>query len=69
MKDNELIYYALCYWANYIETGDVARSGKDAEVMGKEVNALDIDQMKMVIRLRELAEEFYKRSATCCTAE
>jgi len=56
-NDNELKYYALNFWANYIETGDAIMSAKDARNCGEDmkINALDLDQMKMVVRLRDLA--------------
>lgn len=55
MTDRELSAFALDMWANRIETGDSNLSGKDAEQRELSINALDLAQMKLVIRLRELA--------------
>lgn len=52
-----LKYYALNYWANYIETGDLTLSAKDAKKQGKEFNALSESQMETVLTLRELAKK------------
>lgn len=59
--DNEKIYAALKYWANYIETGDVCLSRNDAIRMNKRniIKPLNIEQEKFVIKLRELAEKYY----------
>lgn len=48
---------ALQMWANYIETGDVVLSAKDAENMGKKVKALCVEQMKKIVELRELVDK------------
>jgi len=53
--DEQKIYFALCMWANYIETGDIGISAVDAEDRGLKVKGLDLEQMKTVIRIRELA--------------
>jgi hypothetical protein len=62
VDDNELKYMALNMYANWIETHDVIISARDAVASGeqKKVRALDVNQMKMVIRLRELADEAFK---------
>lgn len=54
--DGELISDALNMRANIIETGDPVLSAVDAEASKKPFKALNLGQMKMVIRLRELAE-------------
>lgn len=54
--DTQKIYYALSLWANHIETGDIVLCAEDAKRQGREINALNPDQMKTVIRLRELAQ-------------
>ena len=54
--DEQKIYFALNLWANYIETGDVTLCAKDAERTGDKVKALDATQMKVIVRLRELAQ-------------
>lgn len=56
-SDESLIRNALTMWANYIETGNVVLSAKDAQQARKPFKALDHQQMKLVIRLRELAEK------------
>jgi len=48
--------YALCLWANHIETGDLTLCAKDAEKTGEKVNALTRDQMEMVLELRKLSD-------------
>lgn len=55
--DHELIRTALHLWANHIETGNVALSARDAVHAHKPFKALSNDQMKLVVRLRELAEK------------
>lgn len=52
-----LIRNALQYWANYIETGDMTLCSEDASRMGSNINPLNLDQMKHIIALRELAQE------------
>ena len=56
MEDKHLIFYALNMWANYIETGDVNMAAQNAVKQGEKdrVRALSLDQMKFIIRLREL---------------
>lgn len=54
--DEQKIRFALDLWANYIETGHVTLCAKDAERLGDKVKALDLGQMKVVVRLRELAQ-------------
>ena len=43
-------------WANYIETGNPVLTAQDAEKQKKPFKALSSDQMRLVVRLRELAE-------------
>lgn len=57
-SDENLIHTALQMWANYIETGNVALTAKDAQNASKPFKALDLHQMKLVIRLRELAAKY-----------
>ena len=54
-SDGTLIAHALSSWANWIETGDLNISAIDAAQMDRTFNALTLDQMKLVIRLRELS--------------
>lgn len=53
--DKELRYWALHFWANYIETGSPAFGARDAIERSKLPNALDDGQLKTVARIRELA--------------
>lgn len=55
--DTSKIAYALGMWRNFIQTGDMSMSAEDAKRSGERVNALDIEQMKFVIRLDELAQK------------
>lgn len=54
--DDALLYYAICGYANWIETGDFLLSARDAEAQGRRFRALEPAQMRRVLRLRELAE-------------
>jgi len=54
-SDDYLIYNALTMWGNYIETGTLTCSGADFARQRKTVKPLDMEQMKMLIRIRELA--------------
>jgi len=64
-KDKHVRSYALNMWANhiktanYIETGDVTLSARDAISMGEQdlLNALTPEQQKFVVRLRDMAEK------------
>lgn len=69
LTDVEMIAQALNMWANWIESGDVNLSAKDAHDMGKKVRALGPEGMERVLRLRRLAEdqsnyESFKRGLT-----
>jgi len=55
LTDTELIQMALNYWANYLETSDVTLSAIDAANSDRKFNALTLEQMKVVVRLRELS--------------
>lgn len=39
-KDSELVFSALNYWANYVETGEVTLSAQDAQSSKRPFNAL-----------------------------
>lgn len=54
-SDSTLIQQALSMWANHIETGDLALSAIDAEAAKKPFKAMSLPQMKLIVRLRELA--------------
>ena len=58
-KDYQIKFYALNMWANYIETGDVTLSAKDAINCGlpNKIQPLELEQQKLIIRLRELANK------------
>ena len=55
MSDGELLQQALNMWANHIETATIELSAVDAEAAKKPFKALSLEQMKLVIRLRDLA--------------
>lgn len=57
IDEKQNIYMALNYWANYIETGNIVTSAKDAQNTGKKHKVLETSQMKKVIFLRDLAEK------------
>jgi hypothetical protein len=59
--DKEMAAAALTYWANSIETGEMTLSAKDAEAQGKPFNALSVDQMALIIRLRKLARKLARK--------
>jgi adenylate cyclase class IV len=50
-----LISQSLNMWANFIETGEVHISAKDAENMKKPFNALTLEQHEIVAKLRKLS--------------
>ena len=58
MSDEQLIAQSLVMWANYIETGDMSTSAIDAKHAKLSYNALTTDQMRLIIRLRDLAGQF-----------
>ena len=62
MTDNKLCAEALNAWGNWIETGTIGMSSADA-VAGKRqklLRHLSLDQMKLLIRIRELREKLNK---------
>lgn len=62
--DEQKIGYALGLWANYIETGNILLCAEDAEKQGEKVKALNLEQMKTVVRLRDLAAKAYAGKIT-----
>lgn len=60
-SDNWLAAYGLDMWSNTIETGEPALSARDAAERKMPYNALTTEQMKFVVRLRELAENIRKQ--------
>ena len=67
--DGQLIHHALHMRANLIETGNPLFSAIDAQNQNRsrpahellQIKALDINQMKLVIRLRELGDKELNR--------
>lgn len=55
LSDAELIKFALMYWANHIETGNVLFSAEDAANRKMPVKVLSDEQKELVLRLRKLA--------------
>lgn len=53
--DSTLVYMSLVGYANWIETGDFCLSTLDAANMERPFKALNSDQMRRVLRLREIA--------------
>lgn len=76
MNDNELCAQSLRMQANWIETGNVVLSAQDALAQERAkhaegrhrtlttLRALDVVQMKTVVRLRELADALLSGAAT-----
>ena len=62
--DHELAAYALDMWANNIETGEYGLSAADAVERKMRVKALGTDQMRLVIRLRDLAGKLRKQHSS-----
>ena len=58
LTDSQLIDHALMAWCNHIETGDITLSAKDAADAKLPFNALTHEQMRLVIRLSDLATQF-----------
>ncbi len=56
MTDNELKFYAYNGYANWLETGNMSLSAENAQRQMKPFNALNSNQMRMVLRLRKMAE-------------
>ena len=57
-KNNKyMLSYTCNLWANYIETGNVMLSAKDAENCGEDFKALDGAQKKVVLKLRKMAHK------------
>lgn len=57
MKQNYEIFYALTYWANWIETRDILLCREDALKQKKKVPELNSEQVKKVEQLRNLAQK------------
>jgi hypothetical protein len=60
--NKEIFYQALNMWANYIETGDVCLSSRDAiqQERRKLIQSLDVDQQEFVVKLRRLSDRCLK---------
>jgi len=60
-QEKEMIWVALGMRTNYIETGDISVSAKDAQNMGDntprnrhiKINALSDDQMRLILASRD----------------
>lgn len=59
-SDGDLVYMALCGYANWIETENFLLSARDAAAQKKPFKALELAQMRRVLRLREMADYFLK---------
>lgn len=57
LTDQEILYRALCGYANWIETSDFCMSAADAHAAGMsiKVKVLAANQIELVARLRDLA--------------
>lgn len=65
--DQKLISSALNFWANWIETNDMAISANDAIKMGRpeRIQILDLEQQEFIVRLRKLSmQKFNIEKAT-----
>ncbi len=58
VSDSHLIYWALNMWANLMETGDVTFGAVDADNMKLKINPLTTDQMRRIVRLRDLSQKY-----------
>ena len=58
-SDDDIICYALSYWANHVETGNMVMSRNDAIRQNKHACIRDLsnEQMEMVRRLRKLSND------------
>ena len=55
--DEQKISSALSMWANHIETGDICLGAEDARKRNKKAKPISDEQMKFVLKLRELAKK------------
>ncbi len=53
-SDAELIYSGLCMRRCYVETGNPLLGSEDYAARGEKVKPMTVDQMKLVLKLREL---------------
>lgn len=58
-REFEMAAQALSFWANWIETGNITMSAKDAEAAKKPFKALDTHQMEKVLELRGLSQKMH----------
>jgi len=56
-EPHALCVHSLNMWANYIETGDPVLNQIDAINMRQSIKPLSREQVKLVIRLRDLADK------------
>lgn len=57
MDKNTYIFFALTYWANYIESGNWLLSRGDAIKQNKKVPELNVEQIKQIEHIRGLAQK------------
>lgn len=65
VEDLKLLSLAASALANWRETGDASLSRNDIITMGrdlKNIKALDVDQEKQILRLRELSQELTRNA-------
>ena len=62
-KETEMTAQALGFWANWIETGNILMSAKDAEAAKRPFKALDAHQMEKVLELRKLSQKILHAQA------
>jgi hypothetical protein len=62
--DAELISTALNAWGNMLETGNPEYNAVEASEAGAAFRALTLDEMKLVIRVRDLATQFLETSSS-----
>jgi len=60
VTDKELIQFSLDCWANHIETGNINLSAQDAQNADLKPKALSLEQMKLVVRIRDLSNDVNK---------
>jgi hypothetical protein len=59
-EQKDAIIMSLNYWANYIETGDLTLTAEDAESAGKPFKALNLEKMRCILFIRDLAAQVAK---------
>ena len=62
--DNELTFWALSMWANYIESEQLHVGAEDLKRMGETPKELEPEQKALAARLRNLAMQAMQRVGT-----